>query len=67
MPVIRNDSLLDLRVNTLSARMKPGGSARPFLDLSQPRGDAVNEGIDPETLTCTYNTSADEAGNRLEV
>ena len=52
--------LPDFRVNPLSARIKSDGSARLILDLSQPRGDSVNDGIDPEAFTCTY-TSVDDA------
>ena len=50
----------DLVVNALSARDKPNGDVRLILDLSQPVGSAVNEGIDPEQFRVVY-TSIDEA------
>ena len=50
----------NFRVNPLSARIKTDGSARLILDLSQPDGNAVNEGINPTEYTCSY-TSIEEA------
>ena len=50
----------DLVINALSARDKPNGDVRLILDLSQPVGSAVNEGIDPEQFRVVY-TSIDEA------
>ena len=52
--------LASFHVNPLSARLKPDGSARLILDLSQPRGASVNDGIDPAEFSCSY-TSVDEA------
>ena len=37
-------------VNAPSARDKQNGDVRLILDLSQPVGSAVNEGIDPESF-----------------
>ena len=52
--------LSGFKVNALSARDKPNGDVRLILDLSQPVGSAVNEGIDPELFRVVY-TSIDEA------
>ena len=56
----RTPPLTGFRVNALSARDKPNGEVRLILDLSQPTGSAVNDGIDPEQFRLTY-TSVDEA------
>lgn len=47
------------RVNPISARPKPDGSVRIILDLSQPRGDAVNDYINIDRFHVQY-TSIDE-------
>ena len=47
-------------VNALSARDKPNGAVRLILDLSQPAGDSINAGIDPDAFRLSY-TSVDEA------
>ena len=39
----------------LGSAPKPDGSVRLVLDLSSPRGDAVNEGIDPSEFACRYS------------
>ena len=39
----------------IGAVSKPDGSARLILDLSSPRGDAVNEGIDSEQYSVRYS------------
>ena len=36
----------DVKINGIMCRIKPNGSARVILNLSAPRGAAVNEGID---------------------
>ena len=56
----RSPPLPDFRVNPLSARDKPDGSVRLLLDMSQPAGIAVNDGISREEFTVQY-TSVDEA------
>ena len=48
-----------LRVNPISARVKPNGKARVILDLSAPHGDAVNELINPDECRVKY-ASLDE-------
>ena len=47
------------RVNPLSARIKDNGAARVILDLSAPRGDAVNDLINPDDCAVRY-ASLDE-------
>ena len=47
-------------VNQLSARDKPDGSVRLILDLSQPPGQSVNDGIDADMYRLSY-TSLTEA------
>ena len=44
----------------LGTAPKPDGSVRLILDLSSPRGEAVNEGIDQNEFSCTYS-NFDEA------
>ena len=44
----------------IGAAPKPDGSVRLILDLSSPRGDAVNDGISKEEFSCTY-TKFDDA------
>ena len=39
----------------LGAVDKPDGSLRLILDLSAPRGDAVNEHIDKDMFACKYS------------
>ena len=39
----------------IGAAPKPDGSVRLILDLSSPRGDSVNDGIDPEDFKCKYS------------
>ena len=56
----RHIPLAPFKINPLSARLKPDGSARLILDLSQPSGESVNDGIDPAEFTCSYS-SVDEA------
>ena len=49
-----------LHCSPLGAAPKPDGSVRLIMDLSSPRGDAVNEGIDREQFSVVYS-SFDEA------
>ena len=49
----------DFVVNALSARDKDNGGVRLILDLSQPRGDRINDGINRESFRRSY-TSVDE-------
>ena len=44
----------------IGAAPKPDGSIRLIMDLSSPRGQAVNEGIDQEIFACKY-TKFDDA------
>ena len=48
--------LPNFRINPLSARIKPDGTARLILDLSQPAGDSINDGIDPAEFSCSYTS-----------
>ena len=48
--------LPDFVVNPLSARVKPDGSVRLILDLSQPTGHSINDGIDAEDFRLSYTT-----------
>ncbi|XP_043216964.1 uncharacterized protein LOC122379098 [Amphibalanus amphitrite] len=48
------------RCNPLGARVKPDGTVRLILDLSQPEGLSVNAHIDKDAFTVQY-TSMDEA------
>ena len=48
------------RVNPLSAREKPDGSVRLLLDMSQPTGQSINDGISRVEFSVSY-TSLDEA------
>lgn len=48
----------------LGSAPKPDGSVRLILDLSSPRGDAVNEGINQDEFSCTY-TRFDDAVSLL--
>ena len=43
----------------LGAAPKPSGAARLILDLSSPRGRAVNEGIDPDLYSVQYSSFDD--------
>ena len=47
-------------VNAISARKKNSGDVPLILDLSQPIGRAINEGVDPDQFRVTL-TSVDEA------
>ena len=49
-----------MHVNAISAHEKPSGDVRLILDLSQPIGRAINEGVDPDPFRVTH-TSVDEA------
>ena len=40
---------VNMHCSPVSAVQKPDGSARLILDLSSPRGDAINDGIDKDT------------------
>ena len=44
------------RCNPLGARVKPDGSVRIILDLSQPDGGSVNAFIDPDRFSLQYTT-----------
>lgn len=48
------------KCNPLGARLKPDGSVRLILDLSQPAGESVNDYIDRETYSLQY-ISMDQA------
>ena len=54
-------SRVGLRVNPISARVKPNGKARVILDLSALHGDAVNEMINPDECTVRYASRDDLA------
>ena len=41
-------------VNALSARDKANGAVRLILDLSQPAGESINAGIDPDEYRLSY-------------
>ena len=56
--------LCEFVVNALSARDKDSGGVRLILDLSQPRGDSVNDGINPDEFRVSY-TSVDEASRLI--
>ena len=43
----------------IGAAPKPDGTARLILDLSQPRGDAVNEHISQEEFSCKFSSFDD--------
>ena len=43
----------------IGAAPKPDGSVRLILDLSSPRGDSVNDGIDSDEFKCKYSTFDD--------
>ena len=46
-------------VNPLSARDKPDGSIRLILDLSQPAGESINDGIDADQYRLSYTSTTD--------
>ena len=48
-----------LHCSPLGAAPKPDGSVRLLLDLSSPRGAAVNEGIDREQFSVVYSSFDD--------
>ena len=48
-----------LHCSPLGAASKPSGAARLILDLSSPRGRAVNEGIDPDLYSVQYSSFDD--------
>ena len=48
-----------LHCSPLGAAPKPDGSVRLILDLSSPRGCAVNEGNDPELFSVRYSSFDD--------
>ena len=45
----------EFHCSPVTAADKPDGSARLILDMSSPRGDALNERIDKEQFTCHYS------------
>ena len=54
-----NPPFRDTHCSPIGSAPKPDGSVRLVLDLSQPRGDAVNEHISREEFSCTYSTFDD--------
>ena len=54
----------NLHCSPLGSREKKDGTRRLIMDLSQPRGFSVNEGIDKEEFTVKY-THFDEATNMV--
>ena len=51
--------LADMIVNPLGARDKDDGSTRLILDLSQPAGRSVNDGIDADEFRLAYTSIAE--------
>ena len=50
---------LDTHCSPVGSAPKPDGSVRLILDLSSPRGDAVNEHINQEDFACSYSNFDD--------
>jgi hypothetical protein len=51
----RRPPFVHTHCSPLGSAPKPDGSVRLLLDLSSPRGDSVNEGIDPLEFACKYS------------
>ena len=49
-----NPPFPDLHCSPVGAVQKKDGSCRIILDLSQPKGRSINEGIDKELFTVQY-------------
>ena len=49
----------EFHCSPVGAADKPDGSARLLLDLSSPRGDSINEGIDAEVFAVQYSSFDD--------
>ena len=47
----------EAKVNGIMVKMKPNGSARVILNLSAPKGVAVNEGIDPAKFPAVMSST----------
>ena len=50
---------VETHCSPIGSAPKPDGTVRLVLDLSQPRGDAVNEHISREEFACTYSSFDD--------
>jgi hypothetical protein len=48
----------NVKVNGIMCRAKPNGSARIILNMSSPKGDSVNDGIDIEQFPATMSSTA---------
>lgn len=47
----------DAKINGIMVRPKPNGSARIILNLSAPKGNSVNEGIDKDEFPATMSST----------
>lgn len=56
-PIDRKDLPADIKVNGIMCRQKPNGTARVILNLSAPKGSAVNEGIDKKQFPAVMSST----------
>jgi len=56
-PLGRNDLPQGVKISGIMCRPKPNGSARVILNLSAPRGQSVNEGIDKKQFPATMSST----------
>jgi len=56
-PVTRDQVPPDAKINGIMVRPKPNGSARIILNLSAPKGNSVNEGIDKDEFPATMSST----------
>ena len=56
-PVEEEEVPAGAKVNGIMVKMKPNGSARVILNLSAPKGVAVNEGIDPAKFPAVMSST----------